>query len=76
VVATAGGIQDAWACNRTAQPTAQLGNVLEAAVGTRFWPETSWRRARVAMARREELVFFMNAILQPVRSVSGRRGEL
>lgn len=79
MVATFGGMQAVWACRRAAQLTAQLGNELEEDVGTIFWAATRLRRAIDATVSREELVFFVNAMLQ--RSLVGiagvvlRRGE-
>lgn len=80
MAATFGGMQAVWAWRRTAQLTAQLGNELEGEVGTIFWAETRLRRAIDATVRREELVFFVNAMLQcSLVGVAGgvvqRRGE-
>lgn len=72
VVATAGGTQDAWACKRTAQLTAQAGNVLEAAVGTMFCDETDSKKRNVHKRTRREVRCFDDAI---VESVPDRHGS-
>jgi hypothetical protein len=74
VVATAGGMQAAWACNRTAQLTAQLGNVLEAAVGTMVCDETGSKKDVHKRSRREARICLNDAIVDanacPARSRS------
>jgi hypothetical protein len=58
VVGTFGGMHALCACKRTAQLTAQAGNVLEPDVGTMLCEVATWRSAIVANARRKECDVF------------------